>query len=216
MRSKCIHVLKYYSTPGLPNTTHIPHCNESGAPHYHLPMPSHKASGLYWTKPLQAIYRNITVDAWSEWLGVVGFGHATEWRPHVMACIFWGIWPMGGSITPGQIAMGLFCLVVKIKHTSINHWVARLGLNWQWDGMGASFAATKNRGKIWCLGGGIRHGQMVIGWPIAMSWPSCTPWQHHNQSLNGWMWEELAREWRSGCILWCAFIGMLSGILRHT
>jgi hypothetical protein len=41
---------------------HIPHYDESGAPHYHLPMLSHKAAGLYKSKPPRALYYNIMVN----------------------------------------------------------------------------------------------------------------------------------------------------------
>jgi hypothetical protein len=88
----------------------------------------------------------------SKWPGVVGFHHETECQSCVMHEFSGRISACGGLVTPGRITIGWPNWIVlpsgKIKHTTINHRVSPLGLNWMWDGKAASFVAPKKEGNF--------------------------------------------------------------------
>jgi hypothetical protein len=136
--------------PGLPNTIHIPRYDESGAPHYHLPMPSPKASGLLLNKTTLGALPQHHCQRLSGWVwldsSMQQSGDLMLWHA------FSGDFLPVGMVTPGQITMGgpywIGSPGQQIKYFNINHRVACLGLNQQWDGKAAPFVATKNRGKF--------------------------------------------------------------------
>ena len=70
---------------------------------------------------------------------------------------------------------------------------------------GGPVCGDGNYGEYSTLGGGGRHGQLVTGRSISMVPPALTPKTHHNQPRFGSVGAESPREWRSGCVLWCAF-----------
>ncbi len=86
------------------------------------------------------------------------------------------------------------------------HMFRELVLEWK----GGYVCGDGNLGEYSTLGGGGRNGQLVTGRPISMIPPASTPEEHHNQHCLGWVGAESPREWRIGCILLCAFFGIMA------